>query len=280
MAILLISVIELQTAIHDIQFNPVTVSLIIFSFVFIERKKPFLAALFIVTGFLVKLYGIVGICFICFSTDRLKLIYYIFFWLVVLFCLPMVISSPSFIVKSYQDWYQCLIQKNAANIDISGNEFWQDISVMGMIRRIGKLPNMPNIFVLIPASIFYLAAFFRKSQHKYYTFRLAYLAFVLIGVVIFSTSAESPTYIIASIGVGIWFIIQPDKKSAITISLLVLTFLVSNFFANYIFPEVWLKHYFYNYSIKAMPYFLIWLLIGSQIVRRDYKASDNSLLPS
>ena len=277
MLILLIGIIELQRSIHESQFNPITAGLIILSFTLIEKRNIFWAAFFIMTGFLVKLYGIVGICFICFSKDKLKLIYSLFFWFLVLYCLPMVISSPKFIVQSYSDWFEALVHKNALNSDILDLDFFQDISVMGFIRRLFGFTNFPNMYVLMPALIFYIIPFFRKDQHRYYSFRLSFLALSLIGVVIFSSSAESSTYIIASIGVGIWFILESNKKNFLAITLLIFTFIVSSLFTNYVFPKIWVDQYFYRYSIKVVPYFFIWCILAIQLLRKDYSKADKNL---
>lgn len=270
MILLLVSAIEMQLAIHETQFNPIVAGLIILSFVFMERGKVFWAAFFIMVGFLVKLYPIAGICFICFSKDRLKFVYFLVFWLVLLVCLPMIISSPHFIMQSYRDWWEAISLKNAANIDILDADFWQDISVMGMIRRIFRITNLSNWVVILPASLFYMIVFFRQRQYPYLSFRLAYLAFLLIGVVIFSSSAESPTYIIASMGVGIWFVLQPNKMAWHVLLPLILCFLVSNLFINYLFPKIVTEQYFYRYSIKVVPYFLVWVLLAVQLVGKDY----------
>jgi hypothetical protein len=35
----------------------------------------------------------------------------------------------------------------------------QDISVLGMIRRIGNIQNLKNLYILIPAALLYLLPF-------------------------------------------------------------------------------------------------------------------------
>ena len=58
---------EFLTAILGQQFNPIMTSIIILSYVLIEKEKDFWAACLIILGTFIKLYGIVGLAFFFFS---------------------------------------------------------------------------------------------------------------------------------------------------------------------------------------------------------------------
>lgn len=92
--ILLIGVLELATSVHNVQFNPMLTSWIILSYTFVKKQKDIWATLFIAAGLLIKLYGIVGLVFFLFSENKVKFIGYFIMWMVILFALPMLISSP------------------------------------------------------------------------------------------------------------------------------------------------------------------------------------------
>ena len=62
------------------QYNVAITAFIIFSFILIEKKKDFWAALVIVLGTLTKIYGIVGLAFFLFSKRRLQLLSGLLFW--------------------------------------------------------------------------------------------------------------------------------------------------------------------------------------------------------
>src|SRR5476651_1144780 len=127
--ILLINANSLMGSSGNVEVNPLIAALIIFSFVFIRNKQDFWAALAIMLGTAIKLYGIVGLAFFFFSDNKVRFTLSLFFWAAVLFVLPMFISSPDFIIKTYHDWYPDLVAKNAANV-ISGRAYR---CVMGMI---------------------------------------------------------------------------------------------------------------------------------------------------
>jgi hypothetical protein len=186
----------------------------------------------------------------------------------------MLISSPAFIIQTYQDWFDALVEKNALNIDISVMRGMQDISLTGMIRRIFNISTLPNYFVTIPGAICYALPFLRFSQYKNSYFKLSYLAFALIGVVIFSSSAESPTYVIAVTGVAIWYVLQNNMRSAFNISLLVLTFIFTILSPTDIVPRFLKDEFIIRYSLKAFPCFLVWCVLIFQLLKKDFSTSS------
>jgi hypothetical protein len=267
--VLLIGMIEMMTAIHSVQFNPMLTGWILLSFIYTERKQDIWATLFIVAGLYIKIYGIVGIAFFFFSKDKLRFFLSFIGWLIVFFCLPMLFSSPAYIVQCYQDWYHSLVEKNSTNIviDVLG---MQDISLMGMVRRIFRINTLPNFWLTAPAAILYALPFLRIKQYQYLNFRLSYLALALIGVVIFSSGAESPTYVIAVAGVAIWFVIQNMPKSNWVIALLVLTFILTILSPTDIIPRFIRQEYIVRYSLKALPCFIAWCVLIFQLLKKDF----------
>jgi len=268
--ILLICLIETLTAIQNLQFNPMLCSWIILTYVFIKEDKLGLAALLIVAGVFVKLYGIVGLPFIFFSKDYKKLIAYLILWSVILYCLPMFISSPEFVSKSYFDWYQCLQEKNIENITSYQTNAMTDISAMGFVKRVSGYYTIPNFYFTIPAGIFMLLPLYRFSKWKERKFQLSYLAQLLIGLVIFSTSAESPTYVIAVTGFSIWYVLFAPKPPMWLFILLLFVLVLTVFSPTDLFPSFLRDEYVIKYSLKAVPCFLAWILISFHLLFANF----------
>ena len=269
--ILLIGMIEMMTATHSVQFNTMLTGWILLSFVFTEKKQVVLATLFIVAGLYVKIYGIVGVAFFFFSDNKLRFFLSFIGWCIVFFCLPMIISSPAFVIQSYQDWAHSLVEKNATNIVIE-TVGMQDISLMGMVRRIFQIGNLPNYWFTIPAAILYVLPFLRTKQYQWVNFRLSYLALALIGVVIFSSSAESPTYVIAVTGLAIWYVIQKHPRTFFPIALLILTFILTILSPTDLVPR-FIRVEIVRYSLKALPCCIVWLVIIYQLLKKDFSIS-------
>ena len=268
LAIILIAAHENLTSILSSQFNPSMTAIILFTYTFIVKKKDFWAAFMIVLGTFIKLYGIVGLAFFFFSSDKKKLILSLIFWSIILFTLPMLFSSPAFIIQSYKDWYVAVSQKNIMNSTLITD---QDICLMGMVRRISGDNSIPNWPFLLGGITLFLLPYFRVSQFKENSFRLMLLASTLIFTVIFSTSSESPTYIIAFVGVAIWFIIQPSPKNKGILFLFVFAFILTSMSPSDLFPKFVRSEYIKPYSLKALPCVLIWFTIIYQMLTTDFK---------
>lgn len=268
--ILLLCTNELVGSSLYFQFNPSIAAFIIFTFYFINTKQDFWAALMIMLGTMTKLYGIVGLAFFFFSDHKLKLISSLIFWSAVLFVLPMAISSPAFIVRTYRDWYYDLVAKNTENMSSE----MQNISVLGMIARVFKINNLNNLAVIAPALLLFLLPYCRISAYRYTRYRLLLLASVLIFTVIFSSSAESPTYVIALTGVGIWFMNLKRPVTKFEIFLLVLAIILTSFSTSDIFPEFLTKNYVNPYRLKSLPCLIIWLKIICEMLTRNFEAEE------
>jgi hypothetical protein len=269
-AVLLISAHELMTSSYGEQFNPMLTGLILFSFILIRRKQDFWAALMICIGTFVKLYGIVGLAFFFFSDNKLKFILGLVFWSLVLFVLPMPFSSPAFVVQSYHDWYMSLTEKNSLNMVST----MQDICVMGMMRRIFNY-QLSDLYVLIPAVLVFASSYLRISQFRNTQFQLLILASTLVFTVIFSTGSESPTYIIAFIGVAVWYMNLDRPVTNVEIFLLVFALLITSLSPSDLFPKYINKHYIKPYALKALPCFIIWLKIIYETWTRKFNQQTN-----
>lgn len=259
--ILLIAVFELITSIHSVQFNPMLCGMILLSFTALEKEDIALSTFLIVAGTLIKIYSVVGLLFFLFTPHKKKFILYCAGWFVVLFCLPMLLSSPSFIIESYKNWLAVIVEKNGQNIVSSMNAGMQDISVMGMIRRTFGAYQMPNLYVTLPAGILMLLPLGRVDFWKNQAYRLHYLALLLLGLVIFSSSAESPTYVIAVIGYLIWHVQQPYNTTFPYKVLMALVLLLTIFSPTDLFPRFIREQYVLRYSLKALPCFIAWLAV-------------------
>ena len=259
---------ETLTALFSFQFNIALTGLIILSFSYLIKRKEIQSAFFIAIGTLIKLYGIVGLAFFFFSKNKGKFIIAGLVAFSILFVLPMALSSPAFILQSYADWFNSLVRKNATNASLTS---FQDISIMGMARRISGNVELSNTPFLLGGLVLFGLPYLRINQYKHLAFQLMLLASTLIFTVIFSSGSESPTYIIAFAGVAIWFIIQQKPKSKWIISLFVFAFILTSLSPTDIFPRS-VKEFIRLYSLKALPCVIIWLTIVYQMLKEDFES--------
>lgn len=163
----------------------------------------------IVLGTLTKIYGIVGLAFFLFSKRKLYFLWGILFWAFVLFVVPMFYTSPQYVFDSYKEWISILVVKD----DVNELSFYQNISLLGMVRKITHAVEYSDMWLIIPGIVLFLLPYLRIGQYENRNFRLSFLASVLLFMVLFSTGTEECGYVGALIGVGIWYISTPTYKN-------------------------------------------------------------------
>ena len=189
--ILLITAHDMYTSAAMQQFNISVIALLVAAFVFVEKGKSHWATLFIVIGTLTKLYGIVGLAFFFFAKDKGRFVWSGLLWAALLFCLPMLYSSPEYVLSQYHDWYISLSQKNGENMDTSHYNL-QNLSFLGFLQRTGIYNN--NLVVIAIALLLFALPYLRIAQYKHLRFRLMFLASVSMFLCLFSTGTENSSY--------------------------------------------------------------------------------------
>lgn len=260
---------ELLTALFMQQFNIAIAAIILLAFFLIEKERDTEAAFFIVLGTLVKLYGILGLAFFFFSKHKCRFVVSLVIWSIVLFALPMLISSPEYIVNQYQEWYYCLIEKNGENL----NSLHQNISLLGMVRKISGLMTYSDLWLLIPGTLLFAIPYLRFSQYKNVAFRQTLLASVMMFLVLFSTGSESNGYITPFVGIVIWYTAAPWKRTNWDVALLIFAFVLSSLSPSDLFPAYLRKEWVQPYALKALPVTLIWFKLCYEMYTKDYRVS-------
>ena len=263
----------LLTSLFMQQFNIAIAAIIIASYALIEKERDFWAACLIVLGTFVKLYGIVGLAFFFFSRHKGKFVLSLLFWGVVLFVAPMIISSPGYVVSQYHEWFVCLVEKNGENLASEA----QNISALGMVRRVLGNPQYSDLLILAPALVLFALPYLRFKQWRNEGFRMTLLASVLLFTVLFSTGSESSSYIIALSGVCVWYFAAPWQRGKADIWLLVFVFLLSSMGSSDLYPRAIKREYIQAYSLKALPCLIVWLKLCWEMMVKSYQPTPQSL---
>ena len=289
---------EMLNALGMSQFNVATAAMILLSYSAIHRGKDMWAAFWIVLGTLVKMYGIVGLAFFFFAKSKSKFVMWLLIWTVVLMVLPMPFFGADYVAGQYVEWIKCLGEKGQENL-LSD---FQNISLLGMVRKIGyavsaglpayyevfesagKNPDVTNwwwstwndLWLIAPALIYSALPWLRVKQYKHHAFQLMCLALVLMFVNIFSTGAENSSYIISMLGVAIWFIAVPWKRSRLDIGLLIFCFVLTSLSSTDLFPGDIRTYWIRAFSLKALPVVLIWLKLVWEMCTREYGEQPQS----
>lgn len=263
----------LLTSLFMQQFNIAIAAIIIASYALIEKERDFWAACLIVLGTFVKLYGIVGLAFFFFSRHKGKFVLSLLFWGVMLFVAPMIISSPAYVVSQYHEWFVCLVEKNGENLASQA----QNISALGMVRRMLGNPQYSDLWLLAPALVLFALPYLRIKQWRNEGFRMALLASVLLFTVLFSTGSESSSYIIALSGVCVWYFAAPWQRGKADIWLLIFVFLLSSMGSSDLYPRAIKREYIQAYSLKALPCLIVWLKLCWEMMVKNYEPTPQPL---
>jgi hypothetical protein len=237
---------ELLTSMQNAQSNALLGGLIIAAYGHMQRSKTIWATLMLVLATFIKVYGAIGFCLFFLYPDKIRFFLYSILWTVVLLLLPLIVTPYQTLIWQYHNWAHLL------SIDQSAS---YGISIMGWLHSWFGINNGKTIVTAIGMLLF-LLPFVRVPLYGNNAYRLLILASMLIWVIIFNHKAESPTYIIAVAGVGIWYFLHPAQTWRTIVLFLVLIF--TSLSSTDLFPSPIRLHFIQPYIIKALPCILVW----------------------
>ena len=191
------------------QFNIAVAALVVGALAMIEKRREGWAALFIVIGTFVKIYGIVGLAFFFFVRRKGRFIGYMALWSAMALLLPLLFVSPEYLWSQYAAWAADIVQKNGENMFCA----YTNISLVGCVRKISGSPAYSDLLIIVPAMVLFLLSYLRTGQYKHFSYRLTMLASLLLFIVLFSSGSEHSGYVIAALGMGIWWVNFPPPRT-------------------------------------------------------------------
>ena len=121
--------------------------------------------------------------------------------------------------------------------------------------------------VLLPAGVLLCLPLVRSRQYGSAQYRYLYFSSLMVWLVIFNPKAESATFVIALVGIAIWFAVS--KVKPLDVVLLMLALLLTSFNAD-LFPKYFRRQYVGPYLLKAVPCVLIWLRMQQGLLLGDW----------
>lgn len=263
--ILWFSAIELLTSIQNEQSNGIVAGLFILSFVFFEKGKPFIATLLIAVSAYIKLFGAIAFLLILFYPRRIRSIIYAAFWMIILGIAPLVIISFEQLKSLYTSWLNLLKMDYLSSTGLS---------VSGWLKSWFGI-DPPKIYINLVGAFLLVLPFVKYRNFENFGFRLFYLALILIWSVIFNHKAESPTYVIAILGVAIWYFSQ--ERKGVNLILLVFALIFTSFSPTDLFPKFIRDSLVIPYVLKAVPCIFIWLKLTYEILFEKFELRKDLL---
>ncbi|MGN7821415.1 glycosyltransferase family 87 protein [Chitinophaga sp. 22536] len=242
--------LELLNAIQSSQTNPIMAALMLLTVINLDRGKPMLAALFTCICFFIKGYGaITGLVFLFYDRKLTYLSYCALFGIIGTL-LPLVVMSPAELLQAYHDWFKL----------ITSPVILEDGSVRGMIYAMLHLPQQSGgiigktVTALAFSGLVSALYFAWKNRPLHYHWIIA--GYLLLWVVLFNQSTESPTYIMAVTGAVAGLMMLPERP--LSVILLGLLVLVTSLCPTDLVPS-FINKVAVNYQLKALPCLLVLL---------------------
>ena len=224
---LLILFPSLIAAIQSTSSNALIAALMVLSFVAMEKQKITGASTAIAAGMLMKLFPAAAAPFLFTQPRPWRAIGKFSVVVALLLAAPLLVTSPSELAMQYRSWAAIVF---ADERDLS---FARSIMVVIRAWTHSEVPN--GVFQAIATAILVLPLAVRRSAWTDPEFRQRFFGSLAIFVVIFNHQAENASYVIAAVGLAVWFL--KSEKTLARIFLLALCVA----------------------GLEAIPYTIVWL---------------------
>jgi len=245
----LLVLLELVTSLQNAQSNALLVGLILYAFSFAEKGKTGWATVMVVLSVFIKLYGGIAFLLFLFYPKKWKAALFATMWTILAIALPLVIVGWQHNLFLFDEFLRMLKSDHDASYGLS---------VMGIIHAWFSI-EIEKLVVLAIGCVLLLLPFTRWKSYSNEVFRMNALASLLLWMVIFNHKAESPTFIIAVVGMALCYVSFPLSTSW-RIALLI-GIAITSLAPTDLVPAFVRKEFVNPYVLKAVPSALLWLIL-------------------
>jgi hypothetical protein len=248
--------ISLVSSMQSAQSNGLMAGLMLAAFAARERGHDGLSALAVVLAAFVKPFGAVALLPCLTQPRRGRFLLYACLCAIALGLAPLAVVSAQHLGFLYQSWFHLLQSDHAVKTGTS--------LITWLRAWFGLAP--PKELVVAAGSVLLLLPLCRLSLLGDEGARLLLIASVLIWVVIFNHMAEPPTYVIAVLGVALWYFSQ--RPSPPNTFLFVATFLLTCLAATDLYPRSVRAKLISPYVLRAAPCIFVWFKLQYDLLTR------------
>ena len=250
---------ELIIAVQSAQSNALMAALFLLGYIGLEHKKSFASAGWIMSSAFIKIFGIFAALLAVFYPKQWKSFgFSLIVWGLVFALFPIVFTGWPHLKQLYFWWWELLRNDHSASTGLS---------VSGWLHTwFGLQP--PKFWITAIGLSIQLLAVLVQAYRKQSVIPI--LASLLIWVVIFNHKAESPTFIIAVTGAAIWYFSIKNPKVSDQL-LLWIAFFLASITPTDLFPRSLFNQWVQPYTLKAVPFIVIWAVIMIDIFRNEQR---------
>ena len=247
--------LDVLRSLQNSQSNALVAGLILVAFVAHERGREATAAAAVLTGAFIKVYpiaaGTLGIL-----GPRERRVRFLFWSVVIglaLAALPLLVLSPAAVVAVYREWF-AILQRDSG---LQGQSVMRILSDWFAIALPNWAIQLAGILVLLlPVAV-------RWGQWADGGFRRLFLSSLLVFLLIFNHQAESASFVVATCGVAIWYVIS--RRTWWRTALLAFTLLAVAVPRLFFFPYQIYNDVIKSHALDAFSCLLVWLVMQVEL---------------
>lgn len=241
---------EWMVSVQGQQTNALLASMFILSFAAMEEERWLLASLLLVFAAIIKPFALAFMVLYLFFPGRWKMMAYSAVICCLLLALPLLVVNFEDLTRMFSAWFSQIQADQARSVGMS----------LASLLHTVTGARLSNALMLALGLIANLGFLLNGKAWKDLSFRRLVLAAWLVWVVIFNHKAESHTYVLAMLGMGIWFF-GKEKHYVLDYGLLAFAFIgVSLIFSDFVSWE-FREQVSFAYHLKALPSTILWLKI-------------------
>jgi hypothetical protein len=254
LAATLIIAVEALTAFQNLQSNPALVGLMLLAYADHRDDRPIRAAGWVALATGIKLYGLAVAALFILKPSRWRAYTALGLFIAIWLAVPLIMVNGSLAewLDLYARWFRVLGAYTSP----------QQLSAMGLWEAWTGL-TLPYRVVQIAALAITLLPIVQRRKWPDEKFRLYLLANLLLFVVLFNQVAESPTYVIALVGVAVYFL--ASSRQWWHTALLVLVILFTSLGTTDLLPPSARQLWYEPLKLKVLPVLLVWVALNIEL---------------
>lgn len=259
--VLALTFLEMFGSMQHSQSNSLLAALVILAFLALEAEHPIRAALALAIGTAVKIFPIAGAAMAVPRPHRVRFGIALGAVLAVVLALPFLVVAPHEVKAQYASW-MALLPRDAVSDTVAGRGMHTG-GVPEQLHLWFGTRSSPFVVEVIGAVLLVLPLVARWKRWADPDFRVRFLASLLVFLVIFNHRSESPSFVIAMVGIAIWF--AASAPDALTISVMAATFAIVSLGASSAVPNAVRVGVVMHYRLKTLPCVIAWLVMQAEL---------------
>jgi hypothetical protein len=244
------------------QTNTVCAGLMLIAWSCFERREQLAATLSGAVGAFVKIFPLAAFAGLLLYPRKIRQFALIALVMAVGAVLPLLVTSPSSLLMQYESWLRIeTLDAVPVVYGLRGGGLYAGL--MGGL-HVWFGVDWPHWPVQLAGVLIVLASIvLRRDRWHDAHFRLQLIASILIFAVLFNHQSESPSYVIAMLGIAVWF--ATSERAAWRVALIVFAMLFVNGGSSGILSRDLYQRFYLAYLLKTVPLIPIWIILQLEL---------------